>query len=259
MTEPSASPRLRVHVLGSGSSAPSPDRVNSSYLLDHGGNLALVDCSGSPAHEVLKRGLDLAALRHVYLTHGHVDHVYALPSLIHSLWLLGLFRATALTITGSAETLGIARQLLAAFQLEDRKNAVSIAWTELPAEASRPVDGPAGLEVTAFPVTHADLEAFGFRFAATLFTGDAIVDGNLETALHGVENLVVDCGGGITGSPGHAGVSELSVVLRQYPQLKRVLLTHTRGLDADLSRIEEHFHEFQGDVRILSDGDQIDF
>jgi len=259
MNDPTTSPTLRVHVLGSGASAPSPDRINSSYLLEHGRELALVDCSGSPAHEVLKRGLDLAALRHVYLSHGHVDHVYALPSLIHSVWLLGLFRATPLTIAGSAETLGIARQLLAVFQLEQRKNAVAIEWDELPAEVSRPVEGPAGLEVTAFPVTHAGLQALGFRFDTTLFTGDAIVDRNLESALLGVENVVVDCGGGITSSAGHAGVAELSVVLRQYPQLKRVLLTHTRGLDSEFSRIEEYFHEFQGDVRILGDGDRIDF
>ncbi|MEV7975042.1 MBL fold metallo-hydrolase [Streptomyces sp. NPDC086519] len=248
-----------VHVLGSGSAKPSAGRANSSYIVEVGGSLLAVDCSGSPAHEIMRRGLDPGALRHLLLTHGHVDHVYGLPSLVHSLWMLGLFREEPLAIHGTSETIRIARSLLAPFGLEERRNAPRIDWR--PAAADRPSDleGLAGLRATAFPVTHAGTEALGYRVHGTLFSGDAVCDDRLASAVDdSVRTFVVDCGGGLSGNAGHAGAADIAELVRKRDSLQSVLLTHIGTPPSEDDAMLSVFQGCGSEVRILSDGDRFE-
>lgn len=248
-----------VHVLGSGSAKPSAMRSNSSYLIESDTSLSYIDCSGSPAHQALRRGLDLDDLRHVYLTHGHVDHVYGFPSLIHSLWMMGLFRDEPLTVHGPEEAIQVARALLAAFGLEDRRNAVRLDWRPVSARVPTEFDGDAGPFVAGFPVTHANTEAVGYRVLNTVFSGDAICDDRLSTAVDdSVRSLVVDCGGGLVGTAGHAGAEGIAGLVQKRPRLEAVLLTHIGFPPQEEAAVLEQFRDCGADVRILSDGDRFD-
>ncbi|MER6128046.1 MBL fold metallo-hydrolase [Streptomyces sp. NPDC001795] len=247
-----------IHVLGSGSAKPSATRRNSSYLIETGTSLLGIDCSGSPVHEILRRGLDPGHLRHLCLTHGHVDHVYGLPSLIHSLWMLGLFRDEPLNIHGTGETIHIARALLAPFGLEGRRNAVRIDWRPVSSLESAEVEAGAELPVTGFPVTHAGTEAVGYRVLNTVFSGDAICDDHLVSAVDdSVRALIVDCGGGPSGTAGHAGAADIAQLVKKRPGLESVLLTHTAFSPADEDAVLGAFQGCDADVRILSDGDRL--
>lgn len=65
----------------------------------------------------------------IVLTHAHVDHVYALPSLLHNLWMRK--RRKELLIVGSPATLETAKQLYRLFHL-DRKPSLDsiIRWSD---------------------------------------------------------------------------------------------------------------------------------
>ncbi len=247
-----------VHVLGSGSAKPNAARANASYLIETGGSLLAIDCSGSPAHEILRRGLDPGVLRHLYLTHGHVDHVYGLPSLIHSLWMLGLFREEPLSVHGTPETIRIARSLLAPFGLEERRNAPRIDWRPADADRADDLESVAGLRVSAFPVTHGDTEALGYRVLDTVFSGDAVCDDRLVSALDdSVRALVVDCGGGLSGNAGHAGATDIAELVRKLASLEVVLLTHIGFPPSEEEEVLDAFRGCGAEVRILADGDRL--
>ncbi|WP_218011173.1 MBL fold metallo-hydrolase [Herbidospora mongoliensis] len=247
-----------VHVLGSGSAKPTANRINSSYLIETA-CLSLIDCSGSPSHEILRRGLDITVLRHVYLTHGHADHIYGLPSLIHSLWMLGLFREEPLAIYGSPKTLEVGRALLAPFGLEERKNAVRIQWNPVNAWSATDLNSQYGPPVTSFPVTHGNDEAVGYRLADTIFTGDAVCDDLLASAVdETARSIIIDCGGGLSSTPGHAGADDIADFLRRRPHLVSAHLTHVGFSSDEEELVLEKFLDCLASVRLLSDGDQFE-
>nr|WP_272925277.1 MBL fold metallo-hydrolase [Streptomyces sp. SID4950] len=228
-------------------------------MVEAAGSLLAVDCSGSPVHEILRRGLDPGSLRHLLLTHGHADHVYGLPSLIHSLWMLGLCKEEPLTVHGTPETLGVGRALLAPFGLEQRRNAPRIDWNPVTPDRPTACEGIKALAVTAFPVTHGGMEALGYRILDTVLSGDAVCDDRLASAVDdSVRTLVVDCGGGRSGNAGHAGATDIAQLVRARTALETVLLTHI-GFPADEEReVLDAFHGCRADVRILADGDRLE-
>ena len=71
--------------LGTGGAAATPERDNTSLLLRQEEELVLVDCPGSVTRKIRSLDLDPRALRALMITHVHPDHIYGLPSLVHSL------------------------------------------------------------------------------------------------------------------------------------------------------------------------------
>lgn len=244
-----------LHVLGSGSAKAVGNRANASYLIEGREGLSLIDCSGSPAHQILRRGLDLADLSRVFLTHSHTDHVYAMPSLVHSLWMAGLFRDGPLNVHGPAEALTVARSLLAVFGLEERN--ITLAWNPL-GPGQNVLDLPDSPVTGSFPVTHAGLDAVGYRVSATVFSGDAVCDRQLEAAVDDtVRALVVDCGGGTRGNAGHAGARDIAALVRERPSLAEVHLTHIGFPPEEEGSVLAEFGGTGRAVRILEDGDRL--
>lgn len=135
----------------------------------------MVDVSGSPCEGLIKSGIDPLSLDVLLLTHGHIDHIYALPSLIHNLWLMG--RSRELLIVSAADTLAMARQLVDLFSLENKKGMFPIRM-----EALRKDDMfVGGLRIIGFPVNHI-VPAVGFVFE---FQGKKLVysgDCNFSTS-----------------------------------------------------------------------------
>lgn len=248
----------RLYVLGSGSAKASATRRNSAYALGVRNQTLLIDVSGSPAHELLRRDISLPSITAVLLTHSHVDHVYGLPSLIHSLWMEGLFRETPLPILGTAETLAVASALIGAFGLETKKNAVKLEWRELPNDVSAPVDAGAAARIISHPVTHANLQALAYQVGKALFSGDAICDAALGDAMSGCTSLIVDCGGGITSSAGHAGARDIAAMLTSRPLISDVYLTHVQAeSDSEEGSLIDAFAATAARVQVLRDGDVI--
>lgn len=74
-----------VHTLGCGSAKPTPRHQPSCTVVEHRGNLFMVDCGEGAQLAFMRQKLRLSRLSHIFLTHLHGDHVFGLPGLIGTL------------------------------------------------------------------------------------------------------------------------------------------------------------------------------
>src|ERR1700760_580462 len=114
--------------LGTSASVPSAERNHPGLLVEADGHRILVDCGEGTQRQLLRAGAGFRRLRHVLLTHAHLDHVLGLGGLIATLGLLQ--PDSELTICGSAETVDFARRYLASLWGEGRA-PVPLHWVAL--------------------------------------------------------------------------------------------------------------------------------
>ena len=74
-------------ILGSASGEPNPSRSCSGYVLQVGESLTLVDCGGGVSASFLRCGFDPKAVKRVFISHSHPDHVCDLPLFIQMIHL----------------------------------------------------------------------------------------------------------------------------------------------------------------------------
>ena len=104
-----------LYFLGTGGAAATEERDNTALLLHHERSLVLVDCPGSVTRKIKTLGLDPRRVRAIQVTHVHPDHIYGLPSFVHSLMLADL----RIPLYGSRETIRFCRELLELYGLLD--------------------------------------------------------------------------------------------------------------------------------------------
>ncbi len=104
--------------LGTGAALPTAEQDNTSILFESQGRYLMVDCNGTPYRKLLQVKVDPNKLDHVLITHAHVDHCYALPSLVECLWIAG--RKETLHIYALRAALAILEPLLDLFDLRHR-------------------------------------------------------------------------------------------------------------------------------------------
>ncbi len=81
------SPRTRLILLGTaGGPTPKPDRAAPANAVVVDGVVYVVDCGNGVARQMVKAGLDLGAIRHVFLTHQHSDHNADYGNLLWLAW-----------------------------------------------------------------------------------------------------------------------------------------------------------------------------
>ena len=142
----------RIIVLGSGTALPDRDRDNTSLVWDAPDGALLIDCGGRAYQQLLRAGVDPARLRAVLLTHAHPDHIYGLPALLFHLWLAGY--PGTLDIHANAPTLGTARRLVDALDLERNGHMCRVAWHTLPADGEHFVEECDTYRLSVAPVQH---------------------------------------------------------------------------------------------------------
>ena len=141
-----------VEFLGISGSIQDASGSNTSIIIRRDDSSVLVDVSGNLAEAV---GLD--DLRAIILTHEHIDHIYALPSLLHQLWLSG--RKEPLLITASQHVLDIVSSMIDLFRIREKKGIFSIDLKVLePFEVS-------GMEIVPFKTDHTS-ESYGIKAEA---------------------------------------------------------------------------------------------
>ncbi len=259
---------MRIMFLGTGSSDPDADRLNLSLLIEQGDCLILVDCSSSPAQNILRAGYSLDRLTDVILTHPHVDHIYGFPSLVHSLWLhKGVTEGKRLQIHGLTETLDVAKRLLDIFSLSERKGAVKTSWKTLDSAQTGGVfliiDG---YHLFTFLVNHGSMPTIGIGIVSPsgdkiLYSCDSRADESISRKLdERVVALIQDCGGKLSSTAGHAGAYEVHHLVRG-TAIKSLFLVH---LPPTSREEKEKIHciikdGFGGLITFPNDGEEIRF
>ncbi len=80
---------MRVTLLGSGTSLPDPDRVQSGILVEVGNQTILFDVGSGTLHRLTQTQVDVNSIDAVFITHFHIDHCSDFIPLCQTLWLSG--------------------------------------------------------------------------------------------------------------------------------------------------------------------------
>lgn len=116
-----------IFFLGTGGWVPTPQRDNTSLLLRFSERLVLIDCPGSVVAKIRKLDFNPCKVSTIIVTHVHPDHIYGLPSFIHSLML----EDGEIRLLGSEETITFARHLLDLFELRGRRIRTRVRFLAL--------------------------------------------------------------------------------------------------------------------------------
>ena len=219
--------------LGTAGAAPSAERDNTSLLFYTAAEALLVDCAGSPLHKILRGGVDAKRLRWVIITHAHVDHIYGLPSLIHSLWLTG--RQAPLTLYALPEPAAIIRRYTDLFPITG-SGPFPLHVVEIEPRPEAPVLEGRTFRVEASPAEHSiPNAALRVTFAAKDERGTVVYSSDTKPCdavvrlAQGVEVLVHEAtfGGQIVEAErfGHSTAAEAGRVARE-AKVGRLILTH---------------------------------
>ena len=132
---------MKLIFFGTSGGIQTKTNANVCFLIIDEELSVLIDVSGNPVQYLERAGVDPRSLDALVLTHSHTDHIYALPSLIHNLWLMR--RDKPLSIISNPFTLERAKELCACFSLLSKENLFQIDWIR---------DTLGGIEL--FPVAH---------------------------------------------------------------------------------------------------------
>ncbi|MFH1134690.1 MAG: MBL fold metallo-hydrolase [Pseudomonadota bacterium] len=170
--------KLHVIVVGSGSPAVDPHRVQACVAVMAGGDFLLFDVGGASAYRLDLLGLPAQDLTAVFFTHLHSDHIADLPLAANLGWRHG--RKHHLNVFGPVGTKAVVDGFNQAhhpdivFRSKNTNAFTAPLARALPVGHDVPTpgeteslavyEGPSGLRVHAFLVDHRPVEpAFGYR------------------------------------------------------------------------------------------------
>lgn len=200
--------------LGTGGAVATKERDNMSFLIDHDETLILVDCSGTVIQKIKKFNYDPRKVTSILVTHIHPDHIYGLPSFVHSLML----DKCLIRLFGSKEAVQFCQDLLDLYHLRDEKIKARIEFVSL--NPGENFELKESLQCVCYKVPHSSSSlAYRFRFEEEkkelLYSGDTPLNPLLFKEASGVDYLIHDC-------------SAPSRFFKKYPSLHTV---HTNSLE----------------------------
>lgn len=205
---------IEVCFLGTGGSFATEERDNTSFLISSEETLALIDCPGSIIQKIRKFNFDPRDITSILVTHIHPDHIYGLPSFVHSLML----DECIVRLFGSEETVNFCKKLLDLFHLRDKKIKARIKFISLiPGES---FELGSSLYCNSFKVPHSPSSlAYHFHFEKEkkelVYSGDTPCNPFLFQEAAGKDYLIHDC-------------SAPSRFFKEYPSLHTM---HTHSLE----------------------------
>ena len=216
---------MQLEVIGSSPAWPNPGGACSGYLVDR---RLLLDC-GPGVLSKLREREPWPSVEAIAITHLHLDHW---GDVIPWVWasLFGPGRGSRPELWLPPGSLAELRPILARLGNEDMlERAFDVAEYQ-PAAAFV----AAGLEVTALPVVHYDIDAYGFRVVGerTLgYSGDTTLCSGLREIAGGADALVMECNAHQDESPVHLTFGDVGTIRSEFPKLPLVI-TH-RAHDVD--------------------------
>ena len=191
----------RLILLGTaGGPRPRRSRSGSAQVIVSGGNLYVVDCGDGVARQLIRAGLRLRDLRHVFITHHHSDHNADLGTLLQLAWSSGLLAPVSCwgpppTVRMLQDYLRYQEHDLAVRSKDERKPALAglISGHDLIRDGTFFTDQH--VRVTTAMVPHPPLEiALAYRFDAVdrsiVISGDTTESNALIRLAQGADVLV---------------------------------------------------------------------
>lgn len=193
--------RSRLILLGTaGGPTPKVERSAPANAIVIDGMIYVIDCGNGVARQMVKAGLDLGAIRNVFITHQHSDHNADYGNLLSLAWATNLH--TRVDTWGPPPLTAMTRDFLAmnAYDLKTRQSDEArppLAPLIVPHEIAAPgmVMHDARVKVTAALVQHPPVTpSFAYRFdcpdRSIVFSGDTRPSENLVRLARGADVLV---------------------------------------------------------------------
>lgn len=229
--------RTQVVLLGTGTPGADPERSgpataiivdDTPYLVDFGPGVA------RRAAAAVRKGvtaLRLSNIKVVFTTHLHSDHTVGYPDLITTSWIAG--RTSPLEVYGPRGIKAMTDGVLAAYRVDTETRLKDRGETSVTlANAHEITPGvvykDAKVTVTAFPVKHGDLEAYGYRFDTP--DRSIVISGDTSPA----ESIVEHCNGCDVLIHEHYSLASFAQVEPRFQQYRLRHHTSTQQL-ADLA------------------------
>src|SRR5688572_29886373 len=113
-TPPQAPKPTKITLLGTGTPAPSLQRVGSGYLVEVGNERIVMDHGPDAHHRLLESGRRAVDISHVFFTHLHYDHCMDYGRLVLQRWDQGADRIPDLQVYGPLPIARMTEQLFGA-------------------------------------------------------------------------------------------------------------------------------------------------
>ncbi len=195
---PDATLPVRVRLLGTGGPRPDPERAGPATLVQVGDENLLFDTGRGVVVQMVRAGIDLGALKHVFLTHHHFDHIGDMFDVALSSWMHG--RKHAMTFRGPPDTKRLLATLLTQVydkDIEWRSDGEPAhgGWAPVGAEDVSPglVHETPAWRVTAENVVHGHGLAFSLAFLKRWICYGYRVE--TQSKVIAISGDTVDCGG----------------------------------------------------------------
>ena len=231
---------MQAVLLGYSGSVQTEASSNTSFIVQTSTTSLLVDTSGSPVQALLQQKVNPDLLDAVLLTHAHVDHIYALPSLLHILWMRK--RTKPLEIVGSPATLKVAQDLIRLFHLDTKESLTSIIrWVEHPQRIG-------DIDIQTFEVFHrTTMPTQGYTLtndkAKLSYFPDSVVQKPYPACAMASDLIIHEVGGlgknrETLHNAGHSAADEVALLAKDL-DAKQLLLVHLPPDDQLIKEIEK--------------------
>ena len=256
----------KILFLGTAAAVASAQRDNTSLLfVDDSGEKILIDCAGSPVTKLAKLGFDYRQISNLVLTHTHVDHIYGIPSLLHSQYKL----ANRINIFATQECLLLVRGLISFHKLEDPKKFPEVSFHTIPADKNNFLffESEKTL-ISSFPVKHAP-DSIGLKICfkdpplTCVYSGDTAFSRTIIQEAKGADYLIHDCACPSRFAKGLEEVHTSALALGEIAeeaQVKTLIPIHfLTEIDFKIEEIENEIRKnFSGNLIIPSDFDSLE-
>ena len=184
---------MKIIFFGTAGAIQSKDNTNVSFSVIEKKLSILVDSSGNPVQCLKRVSIDPTKFDVLVLTHFHTDHIYALPSLIHNLWLMK--RKKPLSIISNQFTINKAKELCNVFSLSSKEGLFSINWKNIDEGES---DVFPGVKIQLFSVLHS-IPTSGIKIitsnSSLVYSSDTSPSKEVINRASGVKALIHEASG----------------------------------------------------------------
>ncbi|MFW9862957.1 MAG: MBL fold metallo-hydrolase [Candidatus Thorarchaeota archaeon] len=216
---------MMVRLLGTGTSLPDPERVQSGVLVEADGTALLLDIGSGVLHRLTQTDVDLTSINHVFISHFHIDHCSDFLSFCQTLWLLGYDKTLELYAPQrlwewSRGVYDIAFPYLREKLLVEKRTLNENDVVHL---------GPVVVSVS--PTTHSTLESRAFRVEhkgkAVVYSSDTAPCPEVLDLATGADVLIHECNWLDGDHPGgvHTSPSELAEIV-ELAEPRKIVITH---------------------------------
>ncbi|MDF1540091.1 MAG: MBL fold metallo-hydrolase [Candidatus Thorarchaeota archaeon] len=216
---------MKVTLLGTGTSFPDPNRVQSGILIETDKAYSLFDIGSGVLHRLVQTQIDLNSIAGLFISHFHIDHCSDFVTLLQTLWLQGYDKHLQIFAPPPAK-----EWLRGIFEvgMPFYRDKVVIEPYIL-REHDSVQSGE--LSVSTCPTTHGthDVRAFRIEHAgkSIAISSDTAPCRDIVELAKGVDVLVHECNwlDGSTPKGVHTSPSELTSIVEEINP-KKVILTH---------------------------------